>query len=126
MTPSITGSVLPDGLCAITLRVRGSNGQVAQVQAAIDTGFNDYLTLPPWAIARLELPPSGETVYGLADGTHASTRRFLAEVEWLGAWRRVFVVAVDADALVGTRLMQGCVLTIEMIDGGRVEIRPLG
>jgi clan AA aspartic protease len=122
----MTGSVLPDGQAVISVRVRGPNGQIAKVDAVIDTGFNDFLTLPPWVIQRLELVPGEDIRYVLADGAEAGTRQYKGEIEWLGTWRRIFVAEVEANALIGTGMMRGELLTIEMIDGGRVEIRPMG
>jgi len=39
--------------------------------------------------------------------------------------REVIVSLADGGALVGMALMQGYHLSVEVIDGGRVEIRPL-
>jgi len=122
---TITGSVLPSGESVVVILVRGTNGQIARVQSTIDTGFNDFLTLSPSVIERLQLASEGEAVYFLADGEQSTSRRYLAEVEWLGTWRTVYVTELDRDALIGTRLMEGCLLSIEMIDGGKVELRPL-
>jgi len=125
MNDVIGGSVLPDGQSVVMVRVRGPNGQVANVQAVIDTGFNDFLILPPSAIQRLQLVPADDVRYTLADGTRSTARQYKAEVEWFGSWRRTYVTEVDTNALIGTELLRGCLLKIEMLDGGRVEIRPI-
>ncbi|HEY4330864.1 MAG TPA: clan AA aspartic protease [Phycisphaerae bacterium] len=121
----IAGSVLPDGQPMVTVLVRGPTRQVARVQAAIDTGFNDYLALPPSAIERLGLESEDEGKYVLADGSESPMDIYRAEIEWMGAWRSILVISLDANVLLGTAMMHGCVLTIEMLDGGRVEIRPI-
>ncbi len=121
----ITGSVLPDGQAVVIVQVRGPSAQIARVQAVIDTGFNDFLALPPSAIQRLQLKVEGEGVYVLADGSKTPMHTYSAEIDWMGSWRSIFVVSLDANALIGTRLIHGCLLTIEMLDGGHVKIQPI-
>ena len=121
----IAGRVVPGGEAVVSLRVSGQSGQVANVQTVVDTGFNEYITLPPWVIERLDLSPRENDIYLLADGTTRDVRKFVAEVEWLGIWRRVLVVEIDGNPLLGMTLMQGHHLAVDVIAGGRVEIRPL-
>jgi clan AA aspartic protease len=121
----ITGSVLPDGQAVVAVLVRGPTHQVARVQAVIDTGFTDFLSLPVSAIAKLGLLRQDEGSCVLADGSRAPMNIYAAEIEWMGVWRPILVIEVDANALLGTAMIRGCLLTIEMVDGGRVEIRPL-
>lgn len=121
----IVGTIAPHGEAVVVLRVRGSNGRIANVQMVVDTGFDDQVTLPPWVIERLQLPGRENAVCNLADGTSVIARNFVAEVEWLGQWRRVLVVEIDANTLLGMTMMQDHHLGIDVTAGGRVEIRPL-
>ena len=92
----IVGNVLATGEVVIQLLVRGTNGEVARVHTLVDTGFNDFLALPPWLIEKLALPPGDISQFLLADG---EKRR--------------------------TQMMQGCHLGIDVVANGRVEIRPI-
>jgi clan AA aspartic protease len=125
MTTAVEGEVHPDRQAVVPIRVRGPKGEIARVQAVIDTGFNDFLTLPSWAVERLELSLRHAAQFTLADGSVSRTRIFDAEMEWFGAWRRVEVTEVDANALLGMLSLENCLLTVEVASGGRVEIRPL-
>ena len=121
----IVGTVQPDGDAVVSIRVRGPGGRSLQFEAVVDSGFNDSLTLNPKDIATLALPFREEGHYTLADGSEATARLFAAEVEWFGQWRRLLVAQMGGMPLMGMALMQGSRLTINVVDGGRVEIRPL-
>jgi hypothetical protein len=43
-----------------------------QIEFVVDTGFNDYLTLPPQAINAMNLPQYSNTSVRLADGTETT------------------------------------------------------
>jgi clan AA aspartic protease len=120
----IEGRVLASGEVVVGIVVRGPKGQ-ARVEALVDTGFTDQLTLPKWVVERLGLDYQTETLYRLADGSQAATRIFMGQLDWHGTWRKIVVVEVENDALLGTGAMMGCALHVEMKDGGRVEICPL-
>jgi len=122
---TIVGRVHAGGEAVVPLRVRGPRGASAEFQTLVDTGFNDWLTLPAEAINALALPFREEGRYTLADGSQALTRLFTAEAEWLGERRRILVVEMDADPLLGMGMLRGCYLGVEVMEGGRVEIQPL-
>jgi predicted aspartyl protease len=113
------------GEAIVPLRLRGHRGSIAPIQAVLDTGFNDWLTLSPDQIAALELRLREEGRYTLADGSVTISRLFEGEVEWFGAWRRILVVELDGGPLLGMAMLSGCRLTLEAIENGRVEIRLL-
>jgi len=121
----IVGSVGYGGDAVVCVRVRGPRSTPVEFQTVVDTGFNDWLTLSRRDIEELALPFREEGRYTLADGSETASRVFAAEVEWLGRWRRVLVVEMDGGPLLGMAMLRGFFLGIEVIDGGRVEIRPL-
>ena len=122
----ITGKVLGSGEAVITVVVRRPGGQMARIQAMVDTGFNDELTLPAWVIQKLGLVFDHESSYTLADGMKSVTRIFGGEVEWHGAWREIQVAEIESDPLVGMVMLRGSHLGIDVVEEGRVEIRPMG
>jgi len=121
----IVGRVLATGEAVIDITVRGPSGQKAREDAMVDTGFSDHLTLPGWVIEKLGLPLKGEESYVLGDGVRQGTRIYRGEIEWEGGWREVMIVELEHDALFGAGAMMGCNLNIDLIEGGRVEIKPL-
>ena len=121
----IFGSVHPGGDAVVSLLVRGPRGTSTEFQTVVDTGFNDWLTLSSAEISALGLSFREEGRYTLANGLEAVTRLFTAEVEWFGLWRRILIAEMDGGPLLGMGMLRGSFLGIEVIDGGRVEIRPL-
>lgn len=119
------GVVSPTGDAVVPLRFLGPDSQKLEVEVVVDTGFNDYLTLPSDLIAALSIPYYGEVEYFLADGSESLARVFEATVEWFGRPRRVLVLEVDCTPLLGVEMLRGSRLTIEVAPNGRVIIEPL-
>jgi predicted aspartyl protease len=95
------------------------------VETVIDTGFSDYLTLPPDEIAALQLSYSGISDFTLADGSDASFRVYTATALWDGIDRPIFVLEAAGGPLVGMSLLRGHRLIIDVVDGGMVTINLL-
>jgi clan AA aspartic protease len=124
----IVGSVDPNGDAVVPIRVRGSEAESSrsiELPVVVDTGFNEWLTLPPDMITALSLRFREEGRYTLADGSEAASRLFAAEVEWFGRWRRVLIAEMDGGPLMGMALLSGSYLGIEVTSGGRVQIQAL-
>jgi clan AA aspartic protease len=109
----------------VRLSVRGSSGASTDVDVVLDTGFTESLTLPPALIASLQLPPRGTADFKLADGGSVRLRVFRGSVFWQGQPRVVLVIETDGPALVGMEMLQGCRVTLDVVDGGDVTIEPL-
>lgn len=121
----MNGTVSPDGEPRLGMKVYGPTGTEVHVEAVVDTGFTGYLTLSPADITSLALIFHGRAQAMLADGTVVTLRKYEARVDWHGQRRDVLVLAADGGPLLGTALVHGSRLTIEMIDGGDVMIQPL-
>ncbi len=64
------------------LQLKGNKGQIQEVEAVIDTGFNGFITLPPTLIETLQLTQigSGRTILG--NGTQDLYLIYEATVLW--------------------------------------------
>jgi clan AA aspartic protease len=122
---SMIGLVDCAGNAIVTVQVRGPHGATADILAIVDTGFNDWLTLSRLQIEAIGLPFREEVRYTLADGSERVSALFASEVEWLGRWRRILIAAMEGGPLLGMAMLRGCFLSIAVVDGGRVEIRPM-
>ena len=91
----------------VRLTIRGFRGRQQEVEAVVDSGYTGWLTLPPIAIAALNLrwQTSGRGL--LADGSVSVFDVYQAKVVWDGRLRRVFVDEFDATPLVGMALLRG-------------------
>ena len=91
----------------------------------IDTGFTGALVLPAATVAALGLVRRSGGTALLADGTSCNYDNYGAEVVWNGTTRGVVISAVGNEALSGMVLLAGHKLTVEIEDGGAVELQPL-
>jgi clan AA aspartic protease len=99
------------------LQVGGSRGE-AEVTAIVDTGFDGHVCLPTLLAVGLGLELSGQNEVELADGTRKLTLVFAGTVRFLEHERDVAVYLTESDeALIGTRLMSDCRLTIDFTTG---------
>ena len=106
----------------ITIPVRGPAGQVRQVEAVVDTGFNRYLILPPALVTELNLPLATRVRVVLADGSEESFDVHNVTVIWDGQPRDVYAYVADATPLIGMLLLDDHDLSIQVRTGGRVTI----
>jgi len=121
----ITGIVTVDREAVINLTGRDPNGQEQKIEVVIDTGFNGSLTLPPALITALGLPWRRRGRALLADGNDSVFDIYEATVLWDGALRRVSVDEVDVMPLVGISPLYGYELTVQIVEGGSVLLKPL-
>ena len=120
------GRVTPAPEALITLKIRGASNREIEVQAVIDTGFTDYLTLPHSIIDDLRLTFVDTSECELADGQIVNMESFQATVLWHGLPREIVVLAADGDPLVGMSLLYQSRLMIDVLDDGVVSIEPIG
>lgn len=117
----IEGRISADGREAlVAVVVLGSHER--KVEAVIDTGFTEHLTLPGDLIHDLSLPLRGYGEVMLADGSVVEVGIYRARVVWHGARRRIEVQESDGGPLVGMGLLQGGSLYVEAVPGGRVVV----
>lgn len=109
----------------VELRISGPAGPEVDVEAVLDTGFTEFLTLPPALITSLGLPFQYWMPLALADGTPVQLEVYEATVMWHGQQRTVPVHATAADPLLGMHLLYGSRLLADVVDGGSVTITPL-
>jgi len=119
----ISGTVT-DREAVVRLTVRGPGGEQA-VDAVVDTGFTEQLTLPPETIATLDLSRLRESRALLADGSEITFDIYEAVVHRGDEWCRIPVAEADSTPLIGMGLLEGCEVRIEVREGGRVTAEPL-
>jgi predicted aspartyl protease len=126
----ITGTVNADFEPIIRLSVCGSDGKVYTQDAIVDTGFNGWLSLPPNLIAELNLKWKRRGRAILGDETECVFDVYEAVLLWDGnmltipfAKRRLCRIdEADSEPLAGMSLMEGYQLTVQVFEGGHVEL----
>ena len=96
--------------------------QILEIKCVVDTGFEGFLTLPPAAVAQLQLSYLINLNANLADNSSVQTDVHLATILWNGVEKNVAVLAMGCRPLIGTALLQNYHLGIDFRDGGTVMI----
>ena len=118
----IIGIVNADFEPIIPVSVCDFDGKFYTQDAIVDTGFNGWLSLPPSLIAQLNLRWKRRGRAILGDGSECIFNVYEAVVVWDGVLLTIPVDEADSEPLVGMSLMEGYQLTVQVFEGGRVEI----
>ncbi|MBW4690231.1 MAG: clan AA aspartic protease [Lyngbya sp. HA4199-MV5] len=121
----ITGTVNASGEAMLRIVVGGLGTQRIVVDAIIDTGYTGYLTLPPSAIASLNLPYRGSEEGILGDGSAQVFDVYSAAIIWDGEFKTIKVNESDTASLLGVGLLYGYEVCIQTINGSAVSIKAL-
>jgi clan AA aspartic protease len=121
----ILGIVTEQREALIRVTVLGRRGRKRSIEAAIDTGYDGYLTLPPDLIAQLGLSWRRRGRAELADGGETTFDVYESTVDWVNHRRRIEVDEANTMPLLGMEMLDGYELKIKVKAGGRVTITPL-
>ena len=121
----LIGRVSAENEAVVHIEVLGPAGQVVPVEAAIDTGYDGFLTLPMSLIRDLDLPFKGTARATLGDGNEVRLDLFLAAVAWEEEPREVLVLAAEGGVLLGMAMLAGSRVTLDVEDEGAVTIESL-
>ena len=122
---AIIGTVAAGREALIPLDLVGPDEGRARIEAVVDTGFTGHLVLPPALAGELDLPLRGSRDSFLADGSIVSLDAYRVGVEWDDRVRVVTALAAEGGPLVGMSLLRGSEVSIKVVDGGEVVIRPV-
>jgi clan AA aspartic protease len=109
----------------LSIEVVGSGSPPLRVEAVLDTGFTEFLTLPKSAISMPSLRYNSDTEMTLADGSVEHVEVYIGRAVWDGHERAIQIHASEGDILVGMSLLYGCHVGLDVVDGGRVAIERL-
>ena len=124
-SPVIEGVVSDELDATVRLKVCGVSGDLLEIDAVIDTGFDGSLSLPKSLIAGLGLiwRRTGQAL--LANGAVSDFEIHEGIVVWDGEPRRVLVDEVEAMPLIGMSLLRGYELNVQIRPSGQVRIQEL-
>ncbi len=95
------------------------------LEFAVDTGFIASLTLPPAAVAAMNLPFLRRITANLAVDSIIRLGVYSATLVWNGQDRDVEVLATGRRPLMGTLRLDGHELNVQFADGGLVTVETL-
>lgn len=119
------GQISADREAIVTVRLRGSDGAETEIEAVLDTGFSDFLTLPLLLIDALLLPRLNSAQIRLADGSFRRVDVYEGRIRWAGTWRAIPIQASENAPLLGMGLLFGSLLCLELAEGGSVTAETL-
>ncbi len=122
----ITGMINADFEPIIPLSVCSSDGKIYTQDVIVDTGFNGWLSLPPDLITQLNLTWERRGRAILGDGSECVFYVYEAGIVWDGKLLTIPVDEADSEPLVEMSLMEGYQLTMQIFEGGQVELRKVG
>lgn len=105
----------------VLLTLAGVDGPIT-IEFLVDTVFDGALKLPPSVIQRLDAVYVGTRRAQVADGALGKCMCFEVEVMWDGDRRIAEVLVFDGEPLLDVDLLEGCLLQVEVTDGGEVTI----
>jgi clan AA aspartic protease len=106
----------------IPLSVCDAAGKVYTQDAIIDTGFDGWLSLPLDLIQLLNLNWKRRGRAILGDGSECVFNVYEAVIIWDGDLLTIPIDEADSEPLVGMSLMEGYQLTMQIFEGGIVEL----
>jgi len=121
----LTGRVTSEKEAVVQIRVLGPAGQTALVEAAIDTGYDGFLTLPAPLIRDLALQFAGTERVMLADGKEVSMDLYVGAVVWEEQPSEVLVLGSEGGVLLGMSMLAGSRMTLDVEEDGVVTIESL-
>ena len=105
----------------VDIAIAGDDRIFKELEAVIDTGATDWLTLPESIVRELGLRLTSTRYVNQAHGPPIQANVYAVWVSWHGRNRRVFAESGN-EALIGTDLLADSRLTIDWWDGGDVII----
>ncbi len=105
--------------------VYGQSNTRARVQAVVDTGFTQHLTLPVGAISTLNLEFAFKEKLTMANDEPINTDVYTASIDWGGRKRQVEIHATEGDPLIGMAMLRDHDLHVRVVPDGLVNIDPL-
>lgn len=109
----------------VSLTLIDPQGNPAEIDAVIDTGCTAAFTLPRTFVEELGLNYSHDDPVTLADGSTVLSEVYEGTILWDGVLATVPIHLTDTKSLIGMGLLQGCRLTIDVIENGFVRIERL-
>ncbi|MHC5932828.1 clan AA aspartic protease [Nostoc sp.] len=117
--------IVKNGRATVDIIFRLPNQPDFTIEFVIDTGFTEFLSLPPTAVTLLGFPFVYDMYANLANNSNVILPIHQATIIWNGEEREVNVLATGRLPLLGTALVDGYELVIQFLESGLVTIDEL-
>ena len=102
-----------------------ADGAARTIEARVDTGFSDDLTLPGAVIERLRLEPLDRSNYRIGNNSTATFNTYAAAIRWRDLAHGIIVLESEVSPVIGVCLLWGNNLSVDFRHGGDVSISEL-
>jgi clan AA aspartic protease len=109
----------------LPIDVSGKSGAIITLDAIVDTGFSEFLTLPSALIDELELTRTTLVTIRLADGSRRTANVYKGSVRIEDLWLEIGIEESEGDIILGMGLLRNCQVCIEVAEGGVVTVESL-
>ena len=109
----------------VAVEISNGDGLYHPVEALMDTGFSQHLTLPPDTVERLGLKRVDRIPMTLADDRDIQVSVHEGFVKWLGQVLQISVIAMDGPSLLGMSMLANCKVTFSAQEGGELLIEAI-
>lgn len=113
-----------DNLPRIVLALPTLDGMV-NVEFIVDTGFDGELALPLTVMRQIDAEFATERLIRLAEGGIRRRACYEVNLDWNDEERLTEILLLEGNPLLGSELLIGSLVHIEMTNGGEVTIEPL-
>jgi clan AA aspartic protease len=121
----VISGIVKNGRATVNVIFRLPNQPDFTIEFVIDTGFTEFLSLPPEAVTLLGFPFVYDIYANLADNSSVILPVHEATIIWNGEEREVNVLATGRLPLLGTALLDEHELVIQFTEAGLVTITEL-
>lgn len=109
----------------VPIVIAGANGREEKIPFLLATGFRGSLMLPPEQVAALGLPQVGTGPVTYPIGSQGEAPVYEADILWCGEKRTVIIIAWGLRPIMGTELLRGYNVRMELTEGGRTTVEPI-
>ncbi len=106
----------------LTITILDRQGMDVRVDAVIDTGFTEFLSLPSNTIRELGLERGQDMEVAAAGGRVMPVPTYSATITWHGAHRRVRIIALNDRPLIGMSLLWNSAIAVTAQENGAVSV----
>lgn len=100
-------------------------GRIVSVEFVLDTGLEGDLTIPLTLPAHLDAPRVAFGSVLMADGSDRRVAIHEVVINWDGEQRVVEAYALEGRPLLGSTILDGYHLDIDMTEGGDASVEPI-
>ena len=93
--------------------------------ALIDTGFTEWLALPPHAIERLGLSLVDSQKIEFGNSNVEMIDVYEARVYWSGTWRTINTHSIPGLPTIGMELLRGHRIEFDAMGGALIDVEPV-